>query len=320
VVVSEALPRTLADTEIVAWLAQHLNGAQAGFPALDPNDVYVVLYPPGIQLTTSGHVSCVDFGGYHSEGFMGTASGASAGQGASFAYVAIPECTKWLGFEGIDVVTEELSHELVEAVTDPLTITSPAYASFDVGDLGWAIAAAPSGAVSIPAEVADVCMIAEGSTSVFTRSVGDFIVQRTWSNQHAISGQDPCVPAAGIYFNAEPALTDEVTLRMSATESYPTRGVRIPLHESRTIDVRMFSTAARSDWYVAVSDVVADEGGSPSLRFQWDRQQGNDGDILHLTIERIADGPSGGTPIRIYSSDAPGDAAVSHVWPAFIGN
>jgi hypothetical protein len=322
VVVGEAPPKAIEDTEIVAWLAQHLDGTQPGLVTFDANSVYVVLYPTGVEVTAAGHVACVDFGGYHSEGLLGTASGAatSGGPGTSFAYVAIPECAEWLGFEGIDVVTEELSHELVEAVTDPFTITSPAYASFVAGDLAWAMAAAPSGAVDIPSEVADVCMIAEGSASVFTRAAGGSVVQRTWSNQQAVTGQDPCVPAAGVYFNAEPALTDEVTLHVSATESYPTRGIQVPLHESRTVDVRLFSTGTRPDWYVAASDVAADEGGAPSLRFQWDRQKGNDGDVLRLTIERVADGPSGGTPIRIYSSDAPGDTAVSHAWPAYVGN
>ncbi|HEY2366028.1 MAG TPA: hypothetical protein VGH87_06565, partial [Polyangiaceae bacterium] len=52
--------------------------------------------------------------------------------------------------------------------------------------------------------------------------------------------------------------------------------------QTKTIEVQLFSDAPTSDWNVDAVDVKDPAG----FTFSWDRQTGNNGDTLHLTITR----------------------------------
>ena len=158
IVVDEPLPATSAGTDIELWLARHLDHADPDWPSLDPSDIYVVFYPQDAFVTDAGNQACGRLD-YHYEGFTGSArraeepdSGglrspadaglaplADAGRGTSFLFAVVSECRATPAADGIDAVTESLSHELIEASTDPFVVTDPAFLWVEGGQLAWSV-------------------------------------------------------------------------------------------------------------------------------------------------------------------------------------
>ena len=67
-----------------------------------------------------------------------------------------------------------------------------------------------------------------GSFNAYIRGVGDFMVQRTWSNAAAKAGHDPCVPApATPYIAAEPMFTESVPFD-GYTGTVQTKAMQLP--------------------------------------------------------------------------------------------
>ncbi|HEY2365215.1 MAG TPA: hypothetical protein VGH87_02475, partial [Polyangiaceae bacterium] len=152
------------------------------------NDVLAVFYPSSTTISDARFgTSCDDFNGFHYQGIANT----------QIVYAVIPRCASAGALTGFDAISASLSHELVEAATDPLLDTSAAWAFPDVDHLVWSY---------VPgAEVADMCDLEPSS---FQPLVGSYFVQRSWSNASALAGHDPCVPAlAQPYFAAAPVLT-----------------------------------------------------------------------------------------------------------------
>jgi len=114
-------------------------------------------------------------------------------------------------------------------------------------------------------------------------------VQRIWSNAAAAASHDPCVPApSGPYFNAAPVLPDLVTIDLGSMGNLETQGVRIPLGQSQTIDVVLYSdrpTAA--PWQVEALDLATLESQPAALDLQLDATSGKNGDVLRLTIKPL---------------------------------
>ena len=150
------------------------------------------------------------------------------------------------GFDGPNVTdiqerTVAISHELVEATTDPFPGPATAYGQEDDNDIVWT---AVSGG-----ETADMCEFNDDSNLVPPGS--KYMIQRTWSNAAAALMQNPCVPTPpGIpYFNSYPALTQ------IPYNGGTTMGVNIPLGQSKTIDVKLSSAGATpGPWSVSVFD------------------------------------------------------------------
>ena len=123
----------------------------------------------------------------------------------------------------------------------------------------------------------------------------DFVVQRQWSNKAAAAGHDPCVPTAAgeVYFNATPVLPDAVTLG-GGGQKLTMQGVTIPVGEERTIEVELFSDAkTNGPWKVEALDANQLFGGKPTMSFKLDRNSGENGEKLHLTIKALAKGQYG---------------------------
>jgi hypothetical protein len=116
------------------------------------------------------------------------------------------------------------------------------------------------------------------------------MVQRSWSNAAAKAGKNPCVPvpASGPYFNAVPVLTDTVMINALGMAS-PTKGVTIPIGQSKTIDVKMEAQGPTSGpWKVTAYDLNEYLGSNnPFLKLSLDKDTGSAGDVLHLTITAL---------------------------------
>jgi hypothetical protein len=258
-----------------------------GWPAADANQLYVVFYPPATLVNLQGAISCHGFGGYHEEG--------NANQ-TNYPYAVIPRCA------GLDQVTVAVSHEIIEAATDPDVETNPAYAAVDADHYTWSFF--PGG------EVGDMCNYEKQANQ---RLVGNFMVQRIWSNSSAQAGHDPCVPALmQPYFNSAPDFKDTIKLGFGPS----TKGMKIPIGQMGTVDVDLFSDAPTQPWQVDAVDVSALQGQNPELQFSWDKNSGQTGDVLHLTVTAVKGSQYGISLFMIRSVQG----FVEHYWYGAVAN
>jgi hypothetical protein len=252
-----------------------------------------------------------------------------------FAYAVIPTCSS-----SIDGLTSVVSHEWVEASTDPLVTGNgtfmvnggpqSAFFTTDQDHVIWALLGG--------GEAGDLCE-PEGSPIYVKPTDVGYAVQRTWSNALAMASHDPsavpppwstaparaphdpCAPAiAGSFFDSAPVLPETVTFSSSITGTVTTQGITIPVGQSKTIEVDLFSDGATNGpWMVTADDVLAKLYGSyglqPTLAFQWDRTQGVNGEKLHLTIQVTAASPIGGGHAFMITSSLGSRQAV---WPGLV--
>ena len=286
--VAEVPPAQLSDAELQAWLLDKI-AHDARFPPTGSQTVYVVRYPAGVTITTpkpdsSTGRSCRDFGGYHSS--------ALGPDGSSAPYAVIPSCS----FSNPEAT---LSHELVEAATDPFfkqslsgSNSGSGYATLDARHWAWALPAAGG------AELADLCEWQVRSDYQDPEVGGT--VQRTWSNAAMAAFHQPCVPArsAGPYFNGVPHFDDAVTLQVFG-QSLRTRGIAIAIGQSKTVPVDLLSDAATDGpWRVTAYDLKEwtnqfdfTAQAEPTLAFAFDQQSGVNGDTLQMTITALKQDP-----------------------------
>ena len=131
------------------WMRQTLKKAIAGgggVPRPNSNLLYFIYLPPGVTLSQGGGRSCQAFCGYHDH----------IGTEMFYAAMPYPNCNGCLGgLSALDALTSTSSHELCEAITDPIPGT------------GWYD--------DVHGEIGDIC-------SWRTRHLGTHVVQLEWSN------------------------------------------------------------------------------------------------------------------------------------------
>jgi hypothetical protein len=331
IVVTDDPPTSTTDAEIQAWLASYLNGTHAAWPPAALGNIYMVFYPSVTSITVPDDgTSCVDFGGYHYEGMVmrvaptpeggvpeggvdgGPGDGSADGGTTPFTYAVIPRCGMFAGYSGIDTVTLAVSHETVESSTDPLTRTKVAYGGVDRDHMVWQLD--PGG------EVADLCAYEPQS---YQRLVGDFLVQRVWSNVEAEKGHDPCVPPvpvtpSPVYFNAAPDLSAAVSLTLDG-DHYPTLGIEVPVGKSANFDVYFFSDDPLAPWTLYLDDSSSAFGGKELLDFSPKYVMGKNGDVVSVKVTAVAAGPYGGTEMLLTSYKT-GDEKTLNYWFGFVEN
>lgn len=144
---------TVADTDIQLMLQAEI---QAGnLPPFDTNTLYFVFTPPNTVVEMGGGASCSSFCGYHD----------NINSQIFYAVLPFPDCNACVGDLGdpFDASTVVASHELCEAITDP--VPGSGWYDTNYGEIG------------------DICE-AEGNV----KQVGNYVVQLEWSNQ-----QNNCV-------------------------------------------------------------------------------------------------------------------------------
>lgn len=132
-----------------AAVQQMLEGevARKSVPAPTPNTLYFACLPPGVTVVAGSERSCQAFCGYHER---------SAG-GLYYAVVPYPNCAGCLGgLPPLDALTSVCSHELAEAITDPV----PGQGWYDDAN----------------GEIGDIC-------AWQNKKVGGYEVQLLWSNR-----------------------------------------------------------------------------------------------------------------------------------------
>lgn len=296
-IVTTAAP-PVNDTDLDAWF-------KARFPTADPNTIYTLFLGDGMVLHGQGGDSCTGYGAFHDE--------AVDGHGGPIVYALVPRCDPATEFDHaqnkLDELTISTSHELLEAATDPRVETASAYG--DIDDDHAVLALMPG------AEVGDLC---EDLDSAYIRGVGDFMVQRTWSNAAATAGHDPCVPApATTYIAGAPMFTEAVAID-GYTGTRMTKAMKLPVGMSKTIEVDAFSdTPTSEDFTIDVVDSAAMYGDPAELTFAWDNSSAKNGDKLHLTITR-AKAASGGAPGSIFLLSTKIATGTVSQWWGYVSN
>jgi len=131
-----------------ATIQQKLQSAIAAgtLPAATANSLYFFFLPPGTQVTMGGSASCNDFCGYHD----------ATANNLFYAVMPYPGCSGCQGgLATLAALTSTSSHELCEAVTDPI----PGQGWYD----------------DAHGEIGDIC-------AWQTKQIGDYTVQLEWSN------------------------------------------------------------------------------------------------------------------------------------------
>ncbi len=327
--IADAPAALIHDQDIKAWLQSMFDGTHPEFGST-PIDgaIYTLFYPPTttISLATSttptpdagadggdagrprngGQTSCRGFGGYHEDVRIG---------GKLVSYAVIPQCAKFGPLTGADVVTGTSSHEWIEAATDPLPTSQPAYSTVDEEHLIWTYALGAG-------EVGDMC--AQYDDSFYKPAELGYTVQRSWSNAAAKAGSQPCVPAISTnpYFNAAPLFKDDVTMTLGTT-----KGITVPVGGKKTFELDLFSSAPTSGpWTVKVGLLsggpptdAGSSGSTPAaVEFALDKNTGVNGDKINVTVKANAAASArlGGTPF-IIESTLGNDVTY---WAGIVGN
>ena len=133
------------DSAIQKMLQQEISART--LPAPTPNTLYFVMIPPGVQVIQGGSGSCQTFCGYHD----------ATSSNIFYAVMPYPGCSGCTGSLAVfDALTSTTSHELCEAITDPV----PGQGWYDDNN----------------GEIGDIC-------AWKTRSLGGYTIQLEWSNK-----------------------------------------------------------------------------------------------------------------------------------------
>jgi hypothetical protein len=138
---------TITDGQIQHILEQAI--VDHTVPVPDQQTLYFLYIPEGVKVSAFGSGSCTSFCGYH-DCF-------NTNPTIYYAVMPYPSCDGCVGgLQPFDALTSTSSHELVEAITDPV----PGQGFYDNGD---------------NEEIGDLC-------AWKTKKVGNYTVQLEWSN------------------------------------------------------------------------------------------------------------------------------------------
>jgi hypothetical protein len=145
-ITSPAPGASVTDSAIQKMLQQQI-AANKAVPKPTPNSLYFIFVQPGVRVVMGGSSSCQAFCGYHN----------NIGSTIFYAVMPFPGCNGCTGgIAPFDALTSTSSHELCEAITDPI----PGQGWYDDAN----------------GEVGDIC-------AWETKKLGKYIVQLEWSNR-----------------------------------------------------------------------------------------------------------------------------------------
>ena len=287
---------SIADTDIPGLLAQVFasDGAALGSPSRDT--IYLMLFPSSTKITAQGQVMCGDGApsGYHMEFSIG---------GISISGVVVPTCPNFAGdtsLMGVQALTPTISHEIVEASTDPFTTTSPAFFDVDQRHAIWSVAINGG-------EIADLC---ENETpDLITPDDLGYPVQRVWSNAAVKAGTGPCVPVppGELFFIAVPSLPNQVLVSEDGKQ-FNVPALNATLGASATVSVSLHSERnGVASWGVGAIEYHSDNASMARPA----GLLGRTGQTLQLTVapNEVA---SGLFPLIVESLS--NDSTAIHFW------
>lgn len=145
---NKAAASTVSDAQLQALIAQNIKAGM--LPEPDAETLYVLFLPEGMSVSMGSDGSCTTFCGYHDQFSL-------SGGSVYYAILPYPSCAGCLGgLSAFDALTGTTSHEISEAVTDPV----PGQGWYDDQN----------------GEIGDIC-------AWQFRKSGQYNVQLEWSNQ-----------------------------------------------------------------------------------------------------------------------------------------
>jgi len=200
-----------------------------GIPAPDDNTVYAVYVPTGTQINDVAISSCGDFGAYHFFGtipvwhIIFTPLPVPLLLPQEFAYTVVPaDCVNPGAPPTLDGISNAGSHELIEAITDPIILT------------GWIdnSKALFNGDILKEGEAADICESGGDAPTNPVRLTNGLLVSPYWSNADGACvpimrtvtlnevGLPPSVPHVATFDSNSVTLPFQVMVDDSTTHSF----------------------------------------------------------------------------------------------------
>ena len=304
VVLTTPTPMAMTDTEIRGLMQTSLDGTH---PEWGPTDaatlastIYVFHMPLGVQYSQGSAKGCTDYYGYHFDTMVNN---------TPTPYAIINSCVPpSIVPTTFDLDTATITHELVEAVTDPRPFSGYNGISNSFG--AWAFNGG--------SELGDMC---ETNANSFEK-VSDlgYTIQRTWSNAGAAGYHEFCVPAPStetVFIAAAPVQGDSIVAQRNGAQ-FPMIGTAAHLNQPVTISVDLFSDGPTGGkWAVEALDTATLQGATatPLLDLHLDRALGENGEIVHLTITPKSM-PASGVAFFTMRSTLPG---IRIDWPGAVG-
>ncbi len=260
------LPATITESALESLVDQSVG--TTGWPAATSQTIYIVFPHPSIAVTgRGGAAACTLHGGYHT---------VTRSRGVIYA-LALPCTTN--SANALVRVTATASHELGEAATDPSPVSG--YFGFDNNHVAWSLFQ------RFQVENGDSCEFLKDAEYKEAAPFA-FQVQRLWSNASAALGHNPCVPAgaAGPYFGVVPTALETVSTPIGG-RTVMTKGINIPVGQTKTFAVGFFSEAATAPFSVHVAEAFTPNvtgAMSPSLTLSIDKTTGQNGEIAYVTV------------------------------------
>jgi hypothetical protein len=147
VTIARPQPRRTVHDAALQHMLQNEIANNANVPHPTPNTLYFVYTPPGVRIVQGGAASCTAFCGYHND----------IANTIFYAAMPYPGCTGCLGgLAVLEALTSTSSHELCEAITDPI----PGQGWYDDNN----------------GEIGDIC-------AWHTKQLDKWTVQLEWSNK-----------------------------------------------------------------------------------------------------------------------------------------
>jgi hypothetical protein len=180
---------TVRDTDIAAELLRLVQNGTITAPTFDatgaPRDVYMVHFPTGYSVLHENNHACSGTGSNPGSPICGFHGSFQQTDGRFVPYgvvTGVETCGTLCGpGDGLGNTTSSASHELLEAVTDPLVNVFPSTME------GWNTRTSPSVGGE---EIVDLCQGINGQVAGFT-------VQKAWSDlQGACVLNNPCLSCA----------------------------------------------------------------------------------------------------------------------------
>jgi hypothetical protein len=290
------VPAAVSATDLQNLLGQALTEGAATLGPARADTIYALFFDPATTITVEGMTLCGEGhpSGFHDEWSVGD---------TKVPVTVVPTCLTSDSdprLTGADILTPSVSHELVEAATDPSVRTTPAFLAIDGAHALWATALGG-------AEIGDLCEN-ELPNLIVPDDLG-FPVQRIWSNAGARAGTGPCVPvpAGEIYFNGEANLPDQVKLRnQGGVITIPALNATIGQTISAQVSLHGVRNATTP---VTVIAIELDDPGT-QITDHPKSVKANLGQTIAVPISSSAAQKSGVVPLLVVASDG----HAQHLW------
>lgn len=304
--IGTAPPSTMVDTDFEAFVTQQVTGSPtSGWPAHDPQTLYVLYVPAMTLITSDGADLCATRGSLHDD--------VPVGNSPHVPFVVVDEhCSNG----DVSSITTDASHEIAEAVTNPHSLSDTAVVGFDPAHLAWSLLAGND------EEIGDVCETYADASFMGPADL-PYSLQRLWSNTSAAAGHSPCAPQSSEpYYNVTPLSLEMLSVTVgAATTPQAALGYEVPVGSTKTFEVGYYSDAPTRGW-----DIQAVEGGgmhpvsgTPRLTLSVAKGRGQNGDkdTISVTVNGAGAPGSGNAILLTIVSSAPGH--TTHTMPILIG-